>query len=169
MEFQKLHKLAEKYWWGNCTDREEQELRAALGYNGVPPGLEPLASYLRYQEAERTDTVLGEDFDRDILQKIAPAHRRKTRPLYYRIAAAIALILGVSIGIQQWSSKSPHLPVSEFADTYQDPNEAYHEVKKALMMVSTNMNQGMEKASMIGKFHQAHNELKQKKTIHETD
>ena len=155
----RLDQLAEKYWDGTATEAEEQELRMAVQAGVSSPALAELADYLHFLEVERTDKQLDESFDQVLMAKIAEKPARRLSVAWYgRIAAGLALLMAVGWGIQEFSPLTPQAS-DEFADTYEDPAIAYQEVRKALMMVSSTMNDGLEPTMMLGEFHKAQEEL----------
>ena len=158
MESHKLNKLAEKFWKGECSAEEEQWLMDALKEEKHSGKQSELHAYSLYLEEERAEQ-LDEDFDAEIMDMIS---QPKTRLLFprqiMRWAAAIALILGISfalVRILEPNQVEENIATIEFTDTYDDPELAYQEVKKALMMVSSNMNNGIKQTTYIGEFHKA--------------
>jgi len=80
------------------------------------------------------------------------------------MAAGIALLVGLTlINKLQDNDKAINIdPVAvneEFIDTYDDPQEAYENVRAALMMVSSNLNEGVSYTSEMNKFEQAQKEI----------
>lgn len=162
MESPILNQLAEKYWQGACTDQEEQQLKEALTHVPVPEGLEALADYLSLAKAEQSVRLLDEQFDAEMLERIQQKHapiRRLMIPQWFTIAASILLLIGLGMGLMKLQQPMPEKEVasieSEFVDTYEDPAIAYEEVKKAMMMISSNMNEGLTHAQRLGEFHKA--------------
>ena len=160
MEFHTLQQLADKYWQGECTDQEEQDLTQALLNQEVPAGLEALADYLRFNQAERNSLTLDDSFDEMILQQIQPTIQKPQKlrssraSTFFQIAAAIALLMVSSFSV--YSLMQPVTPAeTEWVDTYDNSEEAYREVRKALMLVSSTMNDGMEHTQALGEFHKA--------------
>lgn len=160
MESHKLNKLAEQYWQGACTEQEEQVLLEAIRTStSVPDSLRELAEYLEFLAQERNETFLDADFDQAMLARIAEAPVKQLRwKMWASVAAGIALLGSIGFGVQQFSQPVTP-PVLAQEDTYEDPAQALAEVKKALLLVSNNMNAGMEHTRVLTEFHKAKQEL----------
>lgn len=163
-----IHQLAEKYWKGECSAAEEQLLKDTLRWGQVPADLEPLAEYLRFQEEQREHLTLDDSFDEAIMQQIANRPKRRRIRLHreWSIAASIALIIGMSIFFfnQPEADLTAKAEISdEFVDTFDNSEEAYREVKKALLMVSSTMNNGMKHSALLGEFDKQQQVLNNKK------
>jgi len=113
---------------------------------------------------------LGDDFDKLMMDKIMNLEKKSTRGNAkkkiwpYIMAAGIALLVGLTlINKLQDNDKAINIdPVAvneEFIDTYDDPQEAYENVRAALMMVSSNLNEGVSYTSEMNKFEQAQKEI----------
>ncbi|MEM7370379.1 MAG: hypothetical protein AAF587_17350 [Bacteroidota bacterium] len=167
MESHILNQLAEKFWEGKSTEQEEQQLKESLLQGPVPPELNSLAEYLQSLEAYRSATTLDQEFDAQMLAKIqppAPVRSLKSGwAMLTKIAAGIVLLLGMAWGIQTMTQPQEEEIVSEFVDTFEDSEIAYQEVKKALLIVSANMNEGLEHAELLGEFHKVKSEVENKK------
>ena len=154
MENKEIYQLAERFWNGQTSEQEEKQLRNSLQWNEVPKDLEPLAEYLKFTE-EAKHVVLGQQFDQDVLAKIDKPTTRLFSISSILKVAAVAILLIASIFLFRQSDTAPAIAdQSEFIDTYEDSEVAYREVRNALMMVSTNMNQGMSHTMALGKFDQ---------------
>jgi hypothetical protein len=152
MENNKIQILAEKYWEGQTNISEENELRAALKCGEVPQGLESLAEYLKYTEQAKNQ-ILSDDFDMELLKSIdKPKTSVFQLPMLAKIAAAILLLFIGTYVFQSYENSPMVAEQNEFIDTYDNPEEAYREVKKAMMMVSKNMEQGVQYTGLLGEF-----------------
>jgi len=156
-----LSELSERFWRGECTEAEEKRLRMAVLYGEIAEDQQELADYFRFLERQQ-EVVLDEQFDAQILDRIQATKGESQGSYFLKMAAGFALLLGLGYGIYQWqASPVPPVEVADFTDTYDDPEVAYKEVKKALMMMSSNMNEGMEPAEKLGEFHRAQKELEE--------
>ena len=164
MELHKLKELSEKYWEGACSDQEEAQLRRALQLGEVPDEYRVLATYLTSTQQWSQEETLGEAFDQTVFHTHQRRQQRQKQWRYVAsIAASIALILSLTFVLRNSFSSSISQEVSTFTDTYEDSELAYQEVKKALMMMSSEMNKGKEHTQMLGKFHQTKTEIKNQK------
>lgn len=164
MGYDELHDIAERFWKGETSEAEEQKLKERLCYGEVPDNLQDLADYLRFQDAQRAELSLGDDFDRKMLEEV---ERRSGRvfqmPQIWKIAASIALLIGfvglMKVIFDPIEPTGTEIAVEVIDDTYQDPERAYQEVKQALMLVSKKMNKSSSAAQGLSLFNQAEQEL----------
>jgi len=155
-----LNKLAKKFWEGACSEQEEQELFKALQAGKLTQEQEELTEYLSFLQNERETVSLGDDFDQEILSQISAKPAKVFMPkIWLSIAAAIALLLSISFGVNQVLTQESSAEIAIEADTYEDPALALQEVQKALLMLSSNMNEGAKQASVLSEFHKAKEEL----------
>lgn len=114
--------LLEKYWAGETTVEEEQKIKAWYREN---PALTPESTYFR--------TLSGK-------QKVASgkrfAHPAKARRNTHWLAAAVVIVAITAGTLVFQDAKKQREYVVE------DPQEAYEITKKALLMVSSGLNEG---------------------------
>ncbi len=152
MERKELNILAEKFWEGNCSESEEKFLRDYLRWNDdIPSEFYDLRDYLSMMNADTEGLSL--DFDQKVLSTIDSSSSRRRLDLkrLYPIAGVAVILFGIFI-VTQLGDSDPVEPVAQEIDTYEDPEKAYEEVKKALMMVSGKMNKGKKYSNELGKF-----------------
>ncbi len=162
MESNKLNELVNKFWAAECSEQEEQLLKEYLLYGEVKEEHRELSDYMRFMEAERQHTTLDDSFDGKVLDKVDGGSQSLSMwRSVVKYAAGIALLIGVGYGIMNSSESTEGEVVAstEFVDTFDDPEVAYREVKKALMMMSVSMNEGVEATESIGEFHRAQTEI----------
>lgn len=162
MESKKLDRLAELFWKGEATDEQERELREAILYGPISKEHEELRDYLRFTEEVKETQGLGEMFDAQMMNEIERRSTRTSSFTFFRIAAGIAILLGLFFTMRSLMDDDENpLPADEMVivDTYDDPEVAYQEVKKALMLVSKNMNQGMAYTGSLGEFDKAKDKI----------
>ena len=131
MEFNKMEALLEKYFEGETSITEENELKNYFSSSNVAPHLEqykPLFGY--FAEAKKEN-----------LEKIVPLVSKKQKVAWLSIAASVAVMLGVGTYIYFNTDK-----VNENRElgTYNDPKEAFEATQKALAMLSNHVNVGVE-------------------------
>lgn len=86
----------------------------------------------------------------DTLDDKGKKKNNKVRNICIWVASAAACIAIIfSIGLQSNQNNNDNQIAIEAKDTFSDPNEAYREVEKALLLVSNNMNKGIEQLSII--------------------
>ena len=104
------------------------------------------------------------DFDDEFMEMVRQKDSR-TRQIkvnkYWMAAAAVAAILSIGIIFNQGSFTSSPAETAELVDTYEDPQQAFEETKKALMFLSAKLNQGSDYAAEFSKFEASQKQLKQ--------
>ena len=165
MDLNRVEILLERYW--NCvsTVEEENELKLLFNSNDVPDELRESAALFKYFEQQKQAT-LNEKFNEEIIEKIklqqSPTVIKINRGLqnYMRVAAAVLVILAASFifRMEFWQGEKPKLLLVE--DTFQTPEEAYAETKKAFMLIAEKMNSGRKQAQKISIMNKAESKIK---------
>jgi hypothetical protein len=131
MEFNKMEALLEKYFEGETSIAEENELKAYFSSSNVAEHLEqyrPLFGYF----AEAKEQKLAHE---------VPLVSKKRKVAWLSIAASIVMMLG--IGTYSYFNVNTVKENQELG-TYDDPEEALEATQKALAMLSDNVNVGIE-------------------------
>ncbi len=131
MEFNKMEALLEKYFEGETSITEENELKNYFSSSNVAPHLEhykPLFGY--FAEAKK------ENFEKDL-----PLISKKKKIAWLSIAASIAVLLGVGTYVY---FNTNEVKGNNELGTYENPKEALEATQKALAMLSSNVNAGVE-------------------------
>lgn len=131
MEFNKIDALLEKYFIGETSIDEENELKDYFFSANVAPHLEqykPLFGYFAETKEEK-------------LAKNVSLSSKKSKMAWLSIAASIAVLIGV--GTYTYFSAGEVKENSELG-TYDNPEEAFEATQKALAMLSNNVNVGVE-------------------------
>jgi len=159
MENIRIDQLEQKFWNGQTTPEEEIEIKSWLSSHDKTKSKAALHDYFQSLDLAREKT-LEQSFDDEMIKLIAP--KKKTfsiRPLL-RVAAAILIVFVAYFALRPTTQPDQMADHSEFVDTFEDSERAYLEVKKALMMVSTNMNSGLKHTQMLGKFDEAKTQMR---------
>lgn len=163
MDRARLEYLEKKYWEGQTSLEEENELKKAVqsGNSEVSASLISIFN----SASQSLDVSLGDDFDTAFWQKIKGKNSNNqarvfTLSLFMRYAAVGIILLGISGVIWTLVLKDdPHEEVArtEFVkvDTYDDPEIAFEETKKALMYASQKLNEGKKPLGEIKRFYNA--------------
>ena len=170
MDFNRVEILLERYWNCASTVEEEKELKSLLNSADVPDNLQDSAALFKYFEQQKRAT-LDEKFDQVIVDKIKRQHSPIVRKLnssfqnYMKVAAAVLVVLAASFifRMEYWQGEKPKMLLVE--DTFQTPEEAYAETKKAFMLIAEKMNSGRKQAQKIGIMNEAENKIKKKENI----
>jgi hypothetical protein len=170
MDLNRVEILLERYWNCASTVEEEKELKSLLNSADVPDNLKDSAALFKYFEQQKKAT-LDEKFDQIIVDKINSQHSPIVRKLnrnfqnYMKVAAAVLVILAASFifRMEFWEGEKPKMLLVE--DTFQTPEEAYAETKKAFMLIAEKMNSGRKQARKIGIMNEAENKIRKEENI----
>ncbi len=141
MDRETTKRLLKKYYEGRSSAAEERLLREYFGSGEVPPELEAdreLFAALAEEENEKPSASLQGQLEDMIDTHYTATTERKTLSLHtwalrvIPLAASLILVLATYFFLL---SRKPR-------DTYSNPQTAYLEAKKALLLVSRNFNKG---------------------------
>lgn len=136
-------RLSDKYWNAETSLQEEQQLMQDLaGQPGPEAAYFAMIAEARKQKSRLTTGDLKAYRDRQ--SAIAPAP--VVLPLYRWIASAAAILLFVLSGLGLWKYSQQSTSSPQMAETFDDPYEAYEEVREALAFVSAKLNQSQAEA-----------------------
>jgi len=160
----RIEELIKKYWEGNSELEEEELLKGYFAHNKSEKLEEVYFNFISHSKEEKLNDP---DFDAGILRKIDKKEGRKRsifQMINWRVAAAIIVLFTASI---IFFSRKPETQVDKSGsenlvtmDTYDDPEKAFEETKKALLFISNKMKKGNEYALEFGKFSESQENLK---------
>lgn len=127
MELANIENLVEKYLNAETTLQEEQLLQNYFCSDNVAPHLEEYRLMFSYFKQSKDET-----FTKTI--QLKPEIKRKKNWKWLSVAASVILLFSTYIGILEYEK---HLREEQLA-------EQFAQVKKALQMVSVNLNKGNE-------------------------
>jgi len=133
----------DRYWNGETSLEEEQEiLKEMSGATG------PDALYFRMisEARKQRSTLKIEDIKSYNQQAVTPAPRTIILPVYRWIASAAAVLLFAIAGYGLWDYTHGQAQPDIMADSFDDPQKAYEEVREALAFVSTKLNKSQSEA-----------------------
>ena len=132
MDYKYIEQLLECYFDCKTTLQEEQILRSFFAQEGVPAHLAHYASLFNY-EAEAKEDMLGEEFDKRMMDRIADEERpmrlriiRKSTRLFapfFKAAAVVAMALTIgnaadsAIGEHEAEENAGTMAVSPYIKT----------------------------------------------------
>jgi len=162
MDLKKLDLLVDKYFKGETTLAEEEALKKH--YSSMSESEDPDAMVFRFLNQSMKNAP-GADFDEKIMSLISeqqPAPQRKNViSTYWYLAASFVLMLGLGYAFRDVIVPAKQPVVIAEADTWDDPQKAFEETKKALMMLSSNLNKSEGYVAEFSKFEQSQKHLKQ--------
>jgi|SRR5687768_5740159 len=163
MDSEKIDELLNKYWNCETSLEEEKQLQAYFRDAAVPDGLKETAKLFRYFDEQKKKELTDISFDQTVKKKISPP-KGKMRSMFFntmRIAAGIAVLI-VAVWLVRLEVRKGTPP--EMADTYDDPNRAFEETKKALMMISKSFNTAEAQAKKLNLFNEAQQNIQRQET-----
>jgi len=170
MDYKEIEQLLENYWQANTTLQEEEKLRNYFCYGVVAEHLKqykPLFQNVAESKSIADNALLNEEFDQQMIAKIKNHEKSGWWQLLnqpVKIAASIIIVFTVG-WVVYW--QSPRATVEDNNHvTISDPQQAYKETKKALLMISVNLNKGKKHAiESLGKMDSAQNIIKGNKNL----
>ncbi len=151
MEFENLEILLEKYFEGNTTLNEELEIKDFFKNNTeLPENLietKAMFEFFRNEKEQQLDLKVF---------SIGKNRKVKMRKLYYQVFAIAASIL-ILISIFTYTDNSEEQIVYAYINGKPIMNEqvAKMEAKRALLLVSSNFNNGTENLKHLSSFSEA--------------
>lgn len=137
--------LLEKYWNAETSSQEEDQLLQDLHGSNSPEGVYfTMIAEARQQKSKLTiDDIKTYNQDQPVASS-GPV----ILPLYRWIASAAAIIAFVAAGIGLWNYSQQATQSVQMAETFEDPYEAYEEVREALAFVSATLNKSQSDAML---------------------
>ena len=139
MELVKTEDLLEKYFQGETSIAEENELRNYFSSSNVAQHLEQYKPIFGYFSLAK-----GHQFTPEI-----PLQTKKRNVAWISIAASVVVLLG--IGTYTYYSADV-VNKNQDLGTYNDPEEAFRATQKALSLLSDNVNVGIESVQYIQEY-----------------
>ncbi|WP_291097756.1 MULTISPECIES: hypothetical protein [unclassified Flavobacterium] len=139
MELDKIETLIEKYFRGETSIFEENELRNYFSSSNVLPHLEQYKPIFAY-----FSLVKEQKFGQEI-----QLHPKKRNVTWLSIAASIVVLLGIGTAIYvNYYKANQHQDLG----TYDNPEIAFRETQKALSLLSNHINFGIESVQYIQEY-----------------
>lgn len=160
MESERIKTLIQKYWDAETSLEEEAELRRYFSGEQVGAEWKDTASLFRYYDLKKQEAVADPDFDQHVMKKIRKKPAGNMRSMVFnmgRIAAGLLVVVAITYFVREEARKS--YP-SEVVDTYSDPQLAFEETKKALMILSKGFEKAQHEAGKMRVFHEAEQKVK---------
>ena len=149
MEFNKIEDLLEKYFQGETSIAEDKELKNYFSSPNVAQHLEqykPMFGYFsQVKEQKSTQTI--------------PLKTKKRNVAWLSIAASVVVLLGVGTYFYVSEKNAAPAVAQTELGTYDDPEEALAATQKALALLSSNVNVGIESVQYIKEYEQSKNKI----------
>ena len=148
MESDKLNLLLKKYFQGETSIDEENELKNYFSSPDVAQHLEQYKPMFGFFTSAKK-----QQFQHDIL--LLPANREnKLSVAWLSIAASVVVLLG--LGTYTYMNYD-NADQSKNLGTYDDPEVAFRETQKALALLSNQVNTGIESVQYIQEYEDSKN------------
>jgi len=141
-----------EFYEGRSSLEDEQRLRELFISGNYPPEFSAEAAQFLFYDQERNSRLADPGFDQAMekdIQKLQhfPFHPHRQRMFYISgIAAGILLLIGILFRFQ-----GAFHPKNE-PDSMNNPKVAYAEARKALMLLSVNLNTGLDNMQHLSHF-----------------
>lgn len=159
MNLHEIEKLLGKYFDGDTTLSEEEQLREFFTSGNVPERWQNLEGYFRFVSGDKAGRIEDPAFDERIMASLKEGRLARLtdlkRPWIYWIAGVAASILIMVAVFVKFDPFSRGLN-----DTYKDPRVAYDEARKILLYVSAKFNQGTRNLDPVNALESGLTELK---------
>lgn len=144
MESNRVETILEKYFRGETSIAEENQLRDYFSSSNVSPKLEQYKSIFGYFALAKE-----QKFEQEIVLK-----SKKRNLAWLSIAASVFVLLG--IGTYSYFNYYNSNQEQELG-TYDDPEIAFKETQKALSILSTHLNTGIESVQYFQEYENSKN------------
>ncbi len=144
MKDDQIREFMRKYWDGDTSLREEELLRDYFKADEVAPEFEsfrPLFVFFGQSKKVRMQT------DIDLPQIDEKSAKNRIIPLRWlrNVAAGAVLLIGLLFLMKL--SDTPSEQDWAYEDTFEDPEIAYQELRKAIYFMSSKMNTGIDQTT----------------------
>lgn len=171
MDLKKIRTLLEKFYNGESTLDEEKILREYFSNDLIDSEFVADKDIFLYQIHENENLKSIPDISNEIWNSLSSTDDYKTKTnnnliyFYLRIAASIIILIGSFFLLKnQVFNRQQDI---QFADTYDNPEEAYEQAKEALLYVSQVLNTGAGHLDPIAKMDKGTQELNKLSFINE--
>ena len=149
MELDKIEIILEKYFQGETTIAEENELKKYFSSPNVAQHLQqyqPLFGYFSQVKEQKSTQEI-------------PLHTKKRNVAWLSIAASVVVLLGIGTYVYMSEKNTAPVVAQTELGTYDDPEEALAATQKALALLSNNVNVGIESVHYIKEYEQSKNKI----------
>ncbi len=168
-DIEKINLLLDKYWACLSSVEEEEILRNYFQQEDIPDTLKDTAALFRFYAAQSEQALNSEEFDNRMLHQLGTAEegilqkpRQKVLSLFRYYGRAAVLIVGVLVSayfVKNEYERS-RIQTALVEDTFEDPQKAFEETKKALMLISSKFNKGKAEVEKMAVFHTVEKKVK---------
>jgi nitric oxide reductase large subunit len=139
MESVKIDYLVEKYFQGETSIAEEKELRTYFSSSDVA-AFRTIQAYFEYFSLAKEQQFTSQ------VPQLPKAGNIKRNATWLSLAASVVVLLGIGTYVYHNYDDATN---SQNLGTYDDPEEAFRATQKALSLLSSNVNVGIESVQYI--------------------
>lgn len=169
MDLKRIEDLLQKFYNGETNLGEERVLDDFFTSRDVPFHLKTDQEIFNYCRKARIEDLPQPELEEKILNAISrtggKAGRTGMRKIYLIASIAASLLLLICSYFFFLSPTGPGLMSNRYFDTYENPDLAYLETKKALLYVSEKLNEGTRGLENLTKFEKGTKELNNLKMV----
>lgn len=155
MDSKRIEELLNKYWNCETSLDEERELKEYFQGSEFPETLKGASALFKFFAEQKKKSLDDTSFDREVLSKVNAPKGGQVIRLFknsMRIAAGIAVLMTAFWIVRNEIRKDTP---QEIVDTYNDPQLAFEETKRALLMISKSFGKAEEQAKKINLLNEA--------------
>ncbi len=150
MELNKIEEILEKYFQGETSIAEENQLKEYFSSPNVAQHLEQYKPMFGYFSQAKEQKSMYE----------IPLQSKKRNVAWLSIAASVVVLLGIGTYFFISEQKATTAVASQTElGTYDNPEEALKATQKALALLSTHVNVGIESVQYINEYEQSKNKI----------
>ena len=146
MELYKIELLIEKYFEGETSINEENQLKDYFSSPDVAQHLDHLKPMFGYFSASKQQHF-------DPIVPLLPKSRTKRKLALLSVAASVVVLFGAGITYFNYEDTAK----VEDLGTYDNPEIAFRETQKALALLSSNVNTGVKSVQYIQNYEDSKN------------
>jgi hypothetical protein len=149
MELDKIENILEKYFQGETSIAEEKVLKEYFSSSNVAQHLEqykPIFGYFSQVKEQKSTQEI-------------PLQTKKRNVAWLSIAASVVVLLGIGSYLLISEKDTPPVVAQSELGTYDNPEEALAATQKALALLSSNVNVGIESVQYVKEYEQSKNKI----------
>lgn len=168
MDSKRIEELLNKYWNCETSLEEEQQLRQYFTGSQIPDALKETSALFKFFEEQKKKSLNDVSFDGEIMTNVNKPRGQVVKFFRnsMRIAAGIAVLMAATWFVR---TEIRETTPQEMVDTYNDPQLAFEETKRALLMISKSFGKAEEQAKKINLFNEAQEKVQAGETDTETE
>ena len=140
MELDRIEKLINSYFEGETNIAEENELKVYFSSSDVAQHLEQYRPIFEYFSLAKEQQFTSQ------VPQLPKAGNIKRNATWLSLAASVVVLLGIGTYVYHNYDDATN---SQNLGTYDDPEEAFRATQKALSLLSSNVNVGIESVQYI--------------------